>query len=82
MLEILKQLHTLLKEEREIKKYKATLAKLPICYEALEQLLKRAEVKHVIFEVQQPDGTIIRIKPEEPTEYKSFKQKFAERNMD
>ena len=70
-----------LKEEKELNKYKAQLAKMPINFEALEFLLKKSEITGAMFEIQHPDGTIIRIKPNTEEKYKTFKERFAERNI-
>lgn len=78
MKEILKKLLEILKAERELAKYKATLVRLPICYEALQAIINTVEVTNTIIEIKQNDGTVITIKKEKEKVFKTFKQKFEE----
>lgn len=80
MKEILKKLLEILKAERELAKYKATLVRLPICYEAFQAIINTVEVTNTIIEIKQNDGTVITIKKEKEKEkvFKTFKQKFEE----
>lgn len=84
MKEILKILLSIIKERKEEKKYRATLANMPLCYEALEYMLKKVDTTNVVIEIQQTDRegnhSNLILRKEKPEQFKSFRDKFNERN--
>ena len=80
MKDILDKLLKIIHEEKELKKARTRLALVPIDYEALQMLINKVDAENVVIEIQQTDGTIVRIKKDRPEQFKSFKDKFNERN--
>lgn len=82
MKEILELLFKIIKERKEEKKYRATLAKMPLCYEALEYMIKRVDATDTVIEIQQTDKdgnhSNIILRKEKPEQFKSFREKFNE----
>lgn len=74
MIELIKQIREALKEEKQLMKYKATVAKVPVCIEALQKLIDMADDKEI--EIITNDGNRIIIRKTATPHYQTFKEKF------
>lgn len=74
LLEIIKQIRAAIKEEKQLMRYKATVAKVPMCIEALQRMVDMADDKEV--EIITNDGNHIIIRKTVKPTYQTFKDKF------
>lgn len=76
LIELIKQIRDAMKEEKQMLKYKATVAKVPLCIEALQHLVDMADDEKEI-EIITNDGNRIIIRKTDKPHYQTFKDKFT-----
>lgn len=78
IIEIIKQLRSLIKEQKEEEKYRAQLLKMPLNFEALDYLASKYKDKKITVQIE--GNNLITIEPKDVNEnkYKSFKERYKE----
>lgn len=78
LLEIIKQMRALIREQKEEEKYRAQLMKMPLNFEALDYLANKYKDRKITVQVE--GNAVITIEPKDvnETKYKSFSDRYKE----
>lgn len=79
MLELLRKVKAELRHERELRKDMLRIARMPLDYEALQNMVNEVSVTGVSIEIKMDTGHVITIKPKEVTKPLTFREQYNNR---